>query len=173
MALTERQSPSPSADALDQALRDPEVRSALAVIAANAPEMAFLMEASTALLARSREIIDNVNASVLKVRIGATGETDQLQKYSDMLRVFTEAAPAVEQILSSPVLNPEVVEVIGRLGQAASEADRVTKGKKVGVGGIFKLLRELKDPQMQETLAFVVEFAKSFGKTQSMERPSR
>lgn len=170
MTLAEDRSVSARGDALDEALRDPQVRAALAVMAANAPEMAYLMEASTALLARSQEIMANVNATVVKVRVGAGGEAASIDRYTEIVRVFAEATPALERILSSPVLQPEVVDVIGRLGEAASEADRVTKGRKASVGGIFKILRELKDPKMQETLAFVIEFAKCFGRQQAQGR---
>lgn len=154
-------------DALAAALRDPEVRAALAVIAANAPALAVLVSASDALLARSRDIVDNVNGRVLLLRETADGRQADLAPYRELLHAFGESAPVIESFLTSPVLQPQVVDVIGRVGGAATEADRLTRGRRSSVGGALALMRQLKDPQIQSTLAFFVEFARAFGRSQA------
>ena len=154
-------------DALDFALRDPEVRASLAIIAANAPEMAVMMSASGGLLLRSREIIENINTAVNKTResVSATGNGNIVE----LVQVLGQATPIIERLLNSPILQPDVVHVIGLLGEASSDAIQATKGKQVHVGGAFALLRELKDPDIQETLAFLLAFARAFGKLQAVE----
>ncbi|HUX03392.1 MAG TPA: DUF1641 domain-containing protein [Acidimicrobiales bacterium] len=160
-----------SSDDLDLALRDPQVRAALAVIAASAPEIAVMIAASNSLLARSREIMDNVNLAVAKTRGGVDFKLGA--DLINTLRVLGEVTPTIELLFNSPVLHPDVIDVIGRLGKAANEAEILTKGKKARVGGVLSLLRELKDPQVQETLAFVLAFAKSFGSEMSVGGDSK
>ena len=75
----------------------------------------------------------------------------------------------ITEFLDSKILQPEIVDIVGRLGEAAMHADEATRGKKAEVGGVFALLRELKDPRVQETLAFLVEFAKYFVTSQSAQ----
>jgi hypothetical protein len=172
MTLAEDQTSEVSGDALDIALRDPEVRASLAVIAANAPEIAVMMSASSGLLARSREIMDNVNGMVIKVR-ESTGSSDPEANVFNLVHVLSESAPAIERLLSSPILQPDVVEVIGSLGQAASDAKEATQSQKAEIRGVFSLMRELKDPEVAETLAFLLAFARSFGNSQSVKGGSK
>jgi len=160
-------SPGPDDDALAAALRDPQVRASLAVIAANAPSIAVMVTASQALLARSRDIVDNINGRVEILRDASDERDLDAGRYRDLVRAFGDASPTIQTFLQSSVLQPDIVDVISRVGEAALEADRVTRGSKASVGGVFALMRELKDPQVQETLAFFVTFAKAFGRNQT------
>ena len=63
-------------------------------------------------------------------------------------------------------MRPEIIDVVGNLGEAALEADTQTKGRQVNVGGVFSLMRQLKDPDVQETLSFLLTFARVFGARQ-------
>ena len=54
--------------------------------------------------------------------------------------------------------------MVGTFGEAALEADKRTRGRQVEVGSVFALNKVLKEPEVQETLAFFVEFARVFGK---------
>ena len=67
---------------------------------------------------------------------------------------------AITNILDSEILDSDTVEVIGNLGAAAAAADAKTQGHNNSVGGIFAIMRELKDPQVQNTLAFKVFFGR-------------
>lgn len=165
-------------DELAGLLKDPEIRQSLATILANAPTLAAMSSMSTLLLQRGPEISDNINASVLMLREGIEGSdgagAQKLGKAVGSLADLAPIAPALAQrtdvitsFLDSSILRPEIVDIIGRLGEAATEADRRTRGRHATVGGMFSLLRELKDPKVQETLAFLVEFAKIFGERQS------
>jgi hypothetical protein len=160
-----------SDDALVAALSDPQVRASLAVLAQNAPTLAFLVTAGNELLGRSRDIVDNVSDRIQQVRDGVGGtDSSQLESYTGLVKAFGEASPTVQAFLQSPVLQPEVVDVIGRLGEAAAEADRATRGRTTSIS-VWQLWRELrKDPQMGQTMAFGVEFAKAFGRHQSQGR---
>ena len=167
---------STSNDDLARLLQDPEIRQSLAMLVANAPTLAALTTMGSALLQRGPEIVDNVNSMVLQAR-GPLGETSGSQRLTTAVGALADIAPLAEPLgarsevitafLDSKILQPEIVDIIGRLGEAAMHADEATRGKKSEVGGLLALNRLLKDPQVQETLAFVVEFARYFGAQQS------
>lgn len=166
-------------DALDAMLEDPEIRQSLAVIVANAPTLAALAAMGTGLLQRGPELMDNINASILQLRESESGESGlaqltpaikSLAKLAPVTETLASRADSVAALLDSAILDPDVVDVIGSVGQAALKADQATRGKSASVGGLLALNRQLKDPQVQQALAFLMEFAKAFGSQQSSAR---
>jgi hypothetical protein len=166
MTVTDTSPPVPATEPTDPlavALADPEVRQALAVIAANAPDLAVLVLASKALLGRSRDILDNVNERVEYLR--EVIDPDEVTQYLELRQSLREALPTIEGFLQSPILRPEIVEIVGRAGEAALEAEaRTSQVPARPVGSVFALLKQLKDPQLQETITYALEFAKAFGR---------
>ena len=166
----------PETDELALLLRDPEIRSALSVLVANAPTLAAFTTMGNQLLARGPEIMDNVNGLVQQAR-GPLSEQSGGARLTTAVGALADIAPLAQPLaarsevitsfLDSQILQPEIVDIVGRLGEAAMEADQVTRGRAMEVGGVFALLKALKDPQVQETLAFAIEFAKHFGASQS------
>ena len=141
-----------STDPLEAMLADPEARQALAVIVANAPTLAALSAMASALLQRGPEIADNVNGLVRQLRVEGAGDESAIGGAVSSLASLAPLAPAlaartdtITSFLDSPVLAPEVVAVVGRVGNAAVEADAETRGKQAQVGGAFAILRELKE----------------------------
>lgn len=161
-------------DALDAMLADPEIRQSLAVIVANAPTLAALAAMGTALLQRGPELADNVNVVVRQLRTDLdTGQSSQLRtavsalaQLAPVAETLATRADTVQGLLDSAILRPEIVQVVGTFGEAALEADKRTRGRQMEVGSIFALNKVLKEPEVQETLAFFVEFARVFGKHQ-------
>lgn len=162
-------------DALAAMLADPEIRESLAVIVANAPTLAALASMSTALLQRGPELTDNLNGMVNQLRT-ETGEDGDLGNLRGAVAALNELAPlaktlaerkeTIQGFLDSPILRPEIIDVVGNLGEAALEADRQTKGRQVNAGGVFSLVKQLKDADVQETLSFLLSFARVFGARQ-------
>ncbi len=162
-------------DALDAMLADPEIRQSLAVIVANAPTLAALAAMGTGLLQRGPELMDNVNATVLTLR-EQLQDNERGTNLRTAVSALAELAPIADTLasreetitglLDSAILRPEIVQVVGTFGEAALEADKRTRGRQAQVGSIFALNRVLKEPEVQETLAFLVEFARVFGKHQ-------
>jgi uncharacterized protein YjgD (DUF1641 family) len=172
----------PETDDLAELLRDPEIRASLAMLLANAPTLAALTAMGGALMRRGPEITDNINSLVTQARGGLDAEsggkrmTAAVGSLADLAPLAPALAARSEVItgfLDSPILQPEIVDIVGRLGEAAMQADQATRGRKAEVGGVFALLRELKDPQVQETLAFLIAFAKTFGDSQSSHTPAK
>jgi Protein of unknown function (DUF1641) len=162
-------------DALAAMLADPEIRESLAVIVANAPALAALASMSTALLQRGPEIADNINGVVRDLR-ETSEDSHELGNLRDAVTALSTLAPltstlaerkdTIQGFLDSPILRPEIIDVVGNLGEAALEADQQTKGRQVDSGGVFSLVRQLKDPDIQETLSFLLSFARVFGARQ-------
>ncbi len=162
-------------DALRAMLDDPEVRESLAVILANAPALAALASMSTALLQRGPELTDNINGMVAQLR-DQTEESSEVGNLRDAVKALSTLAPltstlaerkdTIQGFLDSPILRPEIIDVVGNLGEAALEADRQTKGRQVHSGGVFSLVKQLKDADIQETLSFLLAFARVFGSRQ-------
>ncbi len=68
--------------------------------------------------------------------------------------------PAIDRLLDSGMLDPRTIDALGRVGRAVaaqSEADTES------VGGLFALLKVLKDPAVQQSLGFAVGIARHFG----------
>lgn len=166
---------STNTDALDAMLADPEIRQSLAVIVANAPTLAALAAMGTGLLQRGPEMMDNINETVQQLRSSEAGEgtagqirpaVTALAKLAPVAETLATRTDTVQGLLDSAILRPEIVQVVGTFGEAALEADKRTRGKQVSVGSVFALNKVLKEPEVQETLAFFVEFARVFGKHQ-------
>ena len=162
-------------DALAAMLADPEIRESLAVILANAPALAALASMSTALLQRGPELTDNINGMVSQLRESTEsdgevsnlrGAVGALNELAPLTGALAERKDTIQGFLESPILRPEIIDVVGNLGEAALEADTQTKGKQVNAGGVFSLMRQLKDPDVQETLSFLLTFARVFGARQ-------
>ena len=153
-------------DPLAAMLADPEIRQSLAVIVANAPTLAALASISSGLLQRGPEIADNINGLVRDLRSEHGEGEGGIGGVLPLVTSLGNRADTITTLLDSAVLQPEVIEVIGRLGAAAQEADSQTAGKTVTVGGVFSILGKLKDPNVQETLAFLFAFADVFGQSQ-------
>jgi hypothetical protein len=89
---------------------------------------------------------------------------NSLAQLAPIAETLATRSETIQGFLDSPILRPEIVQVIGTFGEAALEADNRTRGKQSEVGGIFALNKVIKEPEVQETLAFFVEFARVYGK---------
>ena len=158
-------------------LADPEIRESLAVIVANAPTLAALASMGTALLQRGPEIADNINGMVRQLRestddSGRGGQPARRRhaRWPSSRRWPSTLADAQGHDPGLPRLaDPAARDRRGRRQPSARRPSRPTsapRGRQVDVGSVFALHKILKDPDVQETLAFFVEFARVFGAQQ-------
>lgn len=157
----------PADDPLAAALADPEVREALAIVAQNAPDLAVLLLAAKGLLARSRDITDNVNERVDYLREAI--DPQELRDYLELRHALNDALPTIRSFLESPILRPEIVQLVGRAGEAALEAEERSRRTPAPLT-VRGLWRQLRDPVVQETISFALEFAQAFGRRQMLGR---
>lgn len=70
-------------------------------------------------------------------------------------------SPQFKALMSSGVLNPETLAIIGQAGQALVE----TRAEPPPSLGLFGVLKALQQPEMQKALGFFVTFANRFGQS--------
>jgi uncharacterized protein YjgD (DUF1641 family) len=75
-----------------------------------------------------------------------------------------ERLQRIDSLLSSEILNPNALNVIANAVNSLHTAQTETSGQSKDRIGIFGMLAALRDPQVQRSLAFAVEFGKCFGK---------
>lgn len=73
---------------------------------------------------------------------------------------LVKLGPAIDQLLESGMLDPKVIGTLGQVGQALSATTEVSPQP---MGGLFGLLKVLKDPAVRRSLGFAVEVARQFG----------
>ena len=75
-----------------------------------------------------------------------------------------ERLQRIDSLLSSEILNPNALNVIANAVNSLHTAQTETSGQSKDRIGIFGMLAALRDPQVQRSLAFALEFGKCFGK---------
>jgi Uncharacterized conserved protein len=175
---------------LSDKLGDPQTLAALNEIIENAPTIAFLTKGLSEFLKRGEEIADNIGEAVHEFSPTFGGENaaalgtlvSQLPKtlptITENLPPLLEKAPVlmqtttklgeiaesegVQAFLNSKMLTPELVELLGSIGQTAvrTEAEFRRSPKKVSLFGLYK---ETKDEDVQLGLGFLIALAKNVG----------
>ncbi|MBK6921228.1 MAG: DUF1641 domain-containing protein [Deltaproteobacteria bacterium] len=84
----------------------------------------------------------------------------------ELLRTTMERAPALHALVASRMLDPDVIAVLARSGEALRTA-ATEPGEGVGA---FGMLRALGDPDMRSATGFLLRFARAFGRSQ--DRPT-
>jgi uncharacterized protein YjgD (DUF1641 family) len=176
---------------LSDKLSSPQTLAALNEIIENAPTIAFLANGLSEFLKRGEDIADNIGEAVQEFRptlgdkyaanIGTL--VSQLPKtlptITENLPPLLEKAPVlmqttaklgeiaesegVQAFLNSGMLTPELVELLGNIGQTTvqTEAEFRKNPKSVSLFGLYKAT---KDEDVQRGLGFLLALAKNIGK---------
>ena len=80
-----------------------------------------------------------------------------------MLPLLKDVANQFTVLKQAGFFDPDVVEIIGRMGRAVAATARDPKARSTDTRGVFSLLGLLKDPDIARTLNFVISFARHFG----------
>lgn len=185
---------SPEFQKLLDLISDPKTLNNLTLLLKHAELLAFLVDALDGFLQRGDVLVDNVAASVTELVQTLTANGPQLAELAATVPVFTQqlpqlaenlpqvmatlpqllevatqlqpalASPEFKALMSSGVLNPKTLTVIGQAGDALVESYDEHRQAPQAIG-LFSLLRALNNPDMQRTLGFAVKFADRFGKT--------
>ena len=79
-------------------------------------------------------------------------------------KVDSEHLQRIGDLLSSDILNPHAVNVVDNAAKSLTTAQKnVCHGSEQKQLGLFGMLSALRDPQVQRSLAFAVQFGKCFG----------
>lgn len=185
---------SPEFQQLLDLVGDPKTLRNLTLLLNHAELLAFLVDALDGFLRRGDIVADNMAATIAELVQMLSTNGAQLAELTATLPTFTQQLPQLAQnlpqlmatlpqlldvatqlqpalaspeftaLMSSGVLNPKTLTIIGQAGDALVESYDEHRRAPQAVG-LFGLLRALNDPGTQRTLGFLVKFADRFGKS--------
>lgn len=125
----------------------------------------FTLEALDGWLRRGEDIAEAVSQGVSELR-SAAPDLD-LAKLRDVLAAMPPLVEAGKTLIASGMLEPKTVAVLGGIGRSAAQSFDEAKSHKGPSRqlGVFGLLRELKDPDVNRALDFLLRVAKAYGQS--------
>ena len=158
---------------LQNRLNDPQVAAALNRILDNIDLLALSVTALDGFLKRGDVIVDSMAKTVselknstpsVKLDIAETLATAlKLKKAADGVLSVIESEEFTA-LSKSGVFDPKTVSLIGEAGTALQETYATQRKIQPKPLGFFGLLKTLKDPEIQWSLNFLIEFSKRFSR---------
>lgn len=150
-------------------LADPKVAASLDQLLSHADVLALLVVGLDGLLSRGETISESLAAGVSEMRAAGTssglpsaGELGTLlQRLVTLTGPLTASLPALEQLLTSDLADPRVIDTASMASRAIVKGTSTSRGTQVG--GIWALLRALRDEDVSRALGFVLGIAKALG----------
>ena len=161
-------------DRLADRLSEPQTAAALHTLLDNVELLAVMLSGIDG-LARKGEVIGATLADVL-AEARAAGRATGLdvrttsKQLATLIPTLAEAAPAINRIIQSPIVEPEPIAVLSEAATALVKGleSAQAKGTKVGLRG---LLHATKDDDVQRGLGFIIEVARVFGRDMTNMKP--
>lgn len=125
----------------------------------------FTLEALDGWIRRGEDISQAVAQGAAELRT-AVPDLD-VQKVREVLTALPPLAAAGRTLLESGMLEPKTVAVLGGIGRSAAQSydeARAQQGAPRQLG-VFALIRELKDPDVNRALDFLLRMAKAYGQS--------
>lgn len=85
-------------------------------------------------------------------------------------QVNNEHLRRIGDLLGSDILHPHALNVVDNAAKSLNSAQQEVCGSAADRVGVFGMLSALRDPQIQRSLAFAVQFGKCFGKHLDQEK---
>jgi uncharacterized protein YjgD (DUF1641 family) len=158
---------------LQKRLNDPQVAAALNRILDNIDLLALSVTSLDGFLRRGDVIADSLGKAVNELKdTSPTVNLNPSEIITSVLK-FKKTADEIVAVLESDefstlkksgIFDPRTVSIIGEAGNALQEtydSERTAQPKKLG---IFGLLKTLRDPEVQWSLNFLIEFSKRFSR---------
>ncbi|HZC35647.1 MAG TPA: DUF1641 domain-containing protein [Chthoniobacterales bacterium] len=165
-----------AADALLEKLEDPRIVEALVSLLDKSDKLTLFSELLESFLQRNEGLLEIVSRRVAQLgRAGTSALGKSLEKIDlddlksasgqiqGMLPLLKDVANQFTVLKQAGFFDPDVVEIIGRMGRAVAATARDPKARSTDTRGVFSLLGLLKDPDIARTLNFVISFARHFG----------
>ena len=171
-------------DAVTDRLNDPTVAASLVSLLDNVEMLSTLVSGLNEFFERGDTIIDSVASGVreFKDARAAGGANFDLTKFTkdakelmatlnealpvlrEALPVLSDALPTVKKLLSSGMVNDEVIGLLSMVSTSAVEGARAAHTNDTTVKGVFGTMKALKDPDVQHGMGLLIEIAKALGK---------
>lgn len=165
------------ADRLRDRLDDPAVAASLNNLLDHADLLAILVTGLDGLVRRGDQISDSVASAVDELRgaslTGLEGVRSELGSVDvqalatslvSLASALVAAAPALQKILNSPLVDPQAADVLAELGQALVEGKAAAAADPGGPKGLFGLWRVSKDKDINRGVGFLIQVARAFGR---------
>lgn len=157
-------------DAVLARLDDPVVADNLLLLLDNLDSLAFLALGLSGLLERGDTITQSLADGVAMLR-PVDGEGPPLEQLRETAQeglaagqLLLDNMDRVEQALTSDLLAPATLDVLGDAAGALVEAKDAAARRQPEVTGPLALLKVLRDPEVQQGLQFVLELSRAFGR---------
>ncbi len=168
VTVTEPAASSAPVDAVTERLNDPAVAASLVTLRDNAELLSTLVHGLSSLIERSDTIMESVAGGVQEFKASGAAirpeGTPSLAELGSVAGELSAAAPALTNVLQSPMVQPETIELLGMVAEAATEGADRARTNRTEVAGAFAALRALKDPEVARGLGLVIEIARSLGR---------
>ena len=177
----ELQAPTPGAELIAR-LDDPQVAASLSLILDHADLVATLIAGLDGMLRRSDVISESVVSAIEEVKGATAGYKGQKllpdidiatlrTSVTNLSTAFIDAAPTFNQLLRSPLTDPQTAQTIADMGDAVLEGRAAADADRRGPKGVFALMRVTKDPDVLRGLGFMIHVARAFGRKLAQDPP--
>ena len=164
-------------EAVTERLNDPAVAASLVTLLDHIDLVSMLVTGLNGFFERGDTIIESLASGVAELRDGraASGSTFDVKAaleqakagaalLSDAMPTLQAALPSLSKLVQSGVLNDDLIDVLGLVGQSAVEGTRNAKSAGTSVSGVLGTMKALKDPEVARGLGVLVEIARALGK---------
>ena len=160
-------------DALAARLDDPQTAESLNQILDHVDLLAVVVTGLSGLVSRGDTITDSLSDGmrefagleqsfdVAGLLAAAKQFSDAAPKLLEMLPKLLEMLPMLERLLSSDIVDPQVIDLGSAVARAAVTGAQQSQG--ASVRGVRALLRVLKDDDVSRAMGFVFSVAKALG----------
>lgn len=166
-------------DRLRERLDDPAVAASLNSLLDHADLIALMVQSLSEFIGRGNEITETLATGISEIRAATANSAlsevaaefktvDTMALASSMAALaaaMAQAGPSISTVLTSPLLAPESVEVVGQVGEALIAGKAAATAQPGGPKGVFSLMKVLKDKDVNRGLGFLIHVAKAFGKS--------
>lgn len=152
-------------DVIVERLNDPAVAASLATLLDNAELLSTLVLGLSGFMERGDYVMDVVAEGVRDLKVaGGSSNLPSMSELGEVAGELAAGAPVIRQIMASPITDPETIDVLSTVAEAATEGMERARLNDTRIDGIRSLFATLRDDDVQRGLGVVVEIARSLGR---------
>ncbi|KQH75982.1 hypothetical protein AO501_18270 [Mycobacterium gordonae] len=166
-------------DQLRDRLDDPAIAASLNSLLDHADLLAILVTGLDGFVRRGDQISESVASAVgeirgasltvpgfdqVKAELGSVDVQALAATLASLASALVAAAPTLNKILNSPLVDPQAADVLAELGEALVEGKAAAAADPGGPKGLFGLWRVSKDKDINRGLGFLIQVARAFGR---------
>ncbi|MBI2702607.1 hypothetical protein A9W98_23730 [Mycobacterium gordonae] len=166
-------------DQLRDRLDDPAIAASLNSLLDHADLLAILVTGLDGFVRRGDQISESLASAVgeirgaslavpglegVKAELGSVDVQALAATLASLASALVAAAPTLNKILNSPLVDPQAADVLADLGEALVEGKAAAAADPGGPKGLFGLWRVSKDKDINRGLGFLVQVARAFGR---------